>query len=576
MSNRKIIRFLVLGILVLLGVHFFLSFRGVGNTFLPRQTLLDMPARRNAISRIVIARSDASVFVLDSAIGDSWCITRPYTALADNRAVMRLQDALMLSPIHSVYREQELLDFGRTRDDYGLDEPRVRVTVSVGDEERVIAFGTTTATGDGVFATREGDASIYVVAKDVFEAVNVPADGFRLRAICPRGVASVDGFLLKRAGSVSSFRLRDGAWSKSRVGEDGAGEPASVTNVRDLFARLATAQVVDFVWPTGAVNEPELATAPLLAQYGLDAESSVTLTLQRPNLTDRDQISFGKPATNGLVYALIQNGRAIATVDGELSEFVSSTDFADPRLFPFEEPVITRFTVGDEMVTCRLSKGMDGGWSLEEPVSAPADRTKVEELLSRLLTLAVSNRVEKGIAVSVQTNGTTEIVARDALLGDFSLPDLRSLDILSISASDIRRVTLTPSSAEKPTSVVYDKDLLCWKIEASDKSGVVSVPAVEKLLEALNPLTAEKIVLLKAATADLRRYGLEEPRYTLSVDPVQGGNLRRVLLIGKAAQGGRFATLVGASESVFILSDETVARLTAPLVTDSIHTKGLP
>ena len=81
----------------------------------------------------------------------------------------------------------------------------------------------------------------------------------------------------------------------------------------------------------------------------------------------------------------------------------------------------------------------------------------------------------------------------------------------------------------------------------------------------MNPLRAEWIVKLRVSAADLREYGLETPRWTIAIDQVREDSVRRNVLIGDQAQGGWFATL-GAADAVFVLSDETVARLTAPLV----------
>lgn len=579
MSNRKIIRLLLWGILLLAGIHVFLSFRGMGNVLLPRKTLMDEPGRDQPIERIVIARRGEPATVIESAAAlaasngvvsattEGWCITSPYWSLAENRLVRRLQDALMLSPISSAYREQDLLDFGRTRADYGLETPELQVTLMTGGRELSFGFGQTTPTGDGVFVSIEGDSAIYVVETNVLAAVGLPADGFRLRNLCPEGVASVDGFLIKRGTeSLTSFRLRDGVWSKLRLGEEDAVEPASAVNVRELLRRLDQTRAVDFVWPVGATNESEIATAQLLAPYGLDAESAVTVTLQRPSKSERDQIAFGKPAKDGLVYALIQDSRAIVTLDGRLSDFIRSTDFADVRLFPFEPAAVSRISIVDEGVACRLTRAAEGGWLLDEPVSAPAETRRVETLVENLLSLTVTNRVERGVAVSIQTNGPVETVSHEALLGDFSLADLRSREILDLAAGEVRRLTQTGEG--KPTAVVYDKDMSSWNVETSGVSGTVSKSAVEGVLETLHPLKAEKVVLLKASAGDLRRYGLEDPRFKIAVDPAQEGNLRRVILIGKSAQGGSFATLVGAAESIFILSDETVRRLTASLVTE--------
>lgn len=580
MSNRKVIRLLLWGILLLAGIHGFLTFRGVGNNLMPRQTLMDEPGADRPVTRIVIAREGEPATVLESAAAvaarakvpvvsaKGWFITGPFRALAEDRLVRRLLDALTHEPVRNVYREQELLEFGKTRADFGLEDPPLKVTLTVGEKERAFAFGIAMKPRDGVFATIDGDDAIYVVGTNVLDAVGLPADGFRLRELCPGGVASVDGFLIKRGdGSLTSFRLRDGTWSKLRLGEaEESVEPASAVNVRELFRRLGQAQAVGFVWPTGATNEPEMATAQLLAPYGLDAESAVTITLQRPNKAERDQISFGSPAKDGLVYALIQNSHAIVTVDGRLSEFVRTTDFADARLFPFEAAGVSRIAIADGDLACKLTRTDDGKWLLDEPVAAPAEARCVESLVANLLSLAVTNRVGQGLTVSINTNGPVETVSREALLGDFSLADLRNREILDLSPAEVRRLTQTGDG--KPTSVVYDKDMRCWKVETSETPGKAVPDAVNGMLAALHPLKAEKIVQLKATASDFRRYGLEEPRFKIAVDPAQEGNLRRVILIGKAAQGGSFATLVGAVESVFVLSDETVRQLTASLVTE--------
>ena len=583
MSNRKIIRLLLLCNLLLLVIHVFLSFKGMGNVLLSRTTLMTPLDKSQTVERIAIARKGEAVTVLESALslattnavasarpGD-WLITHPYAAAAESRLARSVQDALTLSPVLQVYREQDLLDFGCTRADYGLEDPSVVVTVTVGEESHTFSFGSVTKPGDGVFVTVAGDPEIYVVGTNVLAAVDRAADGFRLRDLCPDGVEASDGFRIKRgAASLQSFRLRDGTWYKSSGEDDSASEPASAFNVRELFRRIGQARVADFVWPVGAPDEPTLATAPLLAGYGLDPDSATTVTLLRSGTSEQRQITFGKPATNGLVYALVQDNRAIVRVDGELCDFIRTTDFSDHRLFPFEESAVSRFSVGDNGVNYRLTRGAEGLWRIDEPVSAPADPTSVRKLLRRILEMSVANRAESGLVVSVLTNAPSETVSADSLLSDLSLADLRSREILRIDPSDVRRLMQT-GGVERASAVLYDKDLRCWTVEsAPTASAAVAETAVSAALAALDPLVAEKVVLLKVGPSDLHRYGLEESeaRCRICIDPKEEGQLRRIVLIGRKAQGGSFATLVGASESVFILSDETVRKLTAPLVTE--------
>lgn len=582
MSNRKIIRLLLLCNLLLIGIHVFLSFKGMGNVLLSRTTLMAPLDKSQSVERIAIARKGEPVTVLEPALslattnavasarpGD-WQITQPYAACAEARLARSIQDVLTLSPILQTYREQDLLDFGCTRADYGLDDPSVVVTVTVGGKDLTYSFGSVTKPGDGVFVTVGGESEIYVVATNVLAAVDHPSDGFRLRDLCPDGVETSDGFRIKRgAESLQSFRLREGTWYRSSGEDDATSAPASSVNVRELFRRLAQARVADFVWPVGAPDEPTLATAPLLAGYGLDPDSATTVTLLRSGTSEQRQIAFGKPATDGFVYALAQDGRAIVRVDGGLCDFVRTTDFSDHRLFPFEEGAVARFSVAAGGVNYRLTKVADGGWRIDEPVAAPADASVVRKLLRRVLETSVENRAESGLVVSVMTNAPAETVSADYLLSDLSLADLRSREILRIDPLDVRRLTQT-GQVERAAAVLYDKDLRCWTIESAPSAAVVSEPAVTAALDALNPLLADKVVLLKVGPGDLHRYGLEESeaRYRICIDPKEEGQIRRVILIGRKSQGGSFATLVGASESVFILSDETVRKLTAPLVTE--------
>jgi len=408
---------------------------------------------------------------------------------------------------------------------------------------------------------------VYIVDGNVLAAADMPADGFRERALCPAGIELVDAFDLKRGkGMFLRFARRDGIWyrSSSKDGEDES--PASAVKVRELLQGLSSATAIDFAWPTGSSGEPALPTATLLAGYGLDSESAVTLTLHSRGRRDV-QIAFGKDASDGLVYALVQNARAVATVDGRLKDIAGSADFSDMRLFPYEPSMISRISVVDDGVNYLLAKGDDGKWRMDAPVSVDADEPSVAAFVAKLLSLTYDDRADDGLVISLVTNAATEVVSRSAALSGLQLSDLRSRDMLVFDPSEVRRLAVTSRSSAKPTAVVFDRDRRTWIVESSERAGTVEQGSVDGILLALNPLRAEKVVKLKVSPSDLRRYGLETPRITLAVDSSKDGALRRNILIGERSQGGCFATL-GASDAVFVLSEETTKRLTAPLVTE--------
>jgi hypothetical protein len=203
---------------------------------------------------------------------------------------------------------------------------------------------------------------------------------------------------------------------------------------------------------------------------------------------------------------------------------------------------------------------------MDAPVAAPADYDEVSSLLSRLLAAHYSAADASGMLVSLSTNSKPVLVSREIVLGGHRLDDLRSKDVVKIDPGEVRRVVSTPSGG-KPVAVVYDAVRRAWNVELSPNGGVANITAVESLLESLKPLRAEKVVTLKVGPGDLARYGLDEPTHIVAVDFVREDSVRRNILIGDKAPGGRYIT-IGSSDAVFVLGEIDVKRLMAPLVGD--------
>lgn len=569
MSNAKALRFLAAALAVLVAAHVFLSFRGVPVVFSPRQTLVDLSVQ-DGVGRIEIERPGSAPVVLERT--DCWRVAAPFSGLADEGAVRRLLDALSMERIVHAYTEEDLVRFAKTREDYDSGNPAVTVRLFAADTS-VVRLGRRTPVGDGVFAFIDGDPRIYVVGTNLLAAVDRPTGEFRPGELCPDVLDSVAAFDIKRGlGSFRSYaRGPDGAWALQPTEKDGAPVPASTVRIRQFFSDLSKARISGYVWPVGAADEPRVASASLVAGYGLDPESAVTVALRNPDRRDgrgETLISFGKEASDGRVYALVQNRGAIVTVDGAVKDALAGTDFTDSRLFPFERADVTRVSVTDGDGVCYLlARGADGAWRLDAPVAAPADSQCAEALLTRLLALTTRDRAESGVVLSLSTNAPPETVEPSAVLGSVSLADLRSREVLRIAPADVRRISVTGPGAAKPTAVVFNKDLRCWTLESSGAGDAAAADeeSVARLLFALNPLTAASIVKLKVTDADLGQYDLKTPRWTIAVDSARGEEWRRNILVGGRAPGGYFATL-GASDAVFVLPEKAVEALTAPLV----------
>lgn len=561
MTNRRVIVWLIV-LLTLTGLaHLLLSYRGrFEDSLVQRSSLFGTQAE--ASTRLVLERAGAAGAVIER-VGD-WRLTEPYSSGVDQQVVMKLIGMMIDSPIENSIGDVELRRLGRTRADFGLNAPRLRVTVSGEGFRESAAFGKSTPDGGGIYAAIDGEKAVYVVSSNVFAAADLPPEGFRRRSLFLEQPETVDSVSVKRGtGSFVRFVRSGELW---RMFRDDGGVPASAEKVAKLTEGLLTASATGFAWPKGEPGEPATATAALLAAYGLDPENAVTVTLKRKGLPDQ-QVSLGKDAGETSIYALVQGAEAIVTVDRALRDAAVAdlSAFTDDRLFPYEMAQVSRLSIVDGETTYLLAKDADGNWVLDAPVAAATDAASVNALLDRLAGLRLADTNATGVAISMTSNSAPVTVAKETSLVGIRFEDLRSREILKIDPSGVKRLTVSGSGVANVRSVVYDRDRRVWNVESAEAFGKADAEAIESVLAALNPLKAEWIVKMKVSASDLRSYGLDTPRLTVAVDQVKDDSVRRNILVGNEAQGGSFAT-IGSSDAVFVLPRDTVRRLFTPLV----------
>ena len=559
MRNAKSIIILLTIIAVAAALDYFVYFGKGPSSTSKRTTLVDFQSEAASVR---IERVGSPTVVLDRGLG-GWRLTDPFASGADEQAVMKLVDVLTQTPVVEVISDSELLKLGRTRADFSLEEPVLTVTLTGMDKSVCrFMFGSATPTQDGVYASVEGVDAVFILGKPAFSFVDVRPDDLRQRSLLPLGGAWVTSFEIKREGTPLLEFLRTGAgWN---VGS----EKASSQKITEFIDDLTTASAVSFIWPVGSSNETDHATSSLLAGYGLDPDSAVTVTLNDINGKSR-RLSFGKEADDGNVYALVQNGNAIVTVPSKLRDFARQDPvmFTDSRLFPVEARSVNGFSVSSDGSLYSLVRDKDGKWGLESPVVAPADQEASDALLSLILSLSPADVVkENGVAVSVLTNMSKVLVPRERILGKRTFEDLRSREMLKIDAPLVKRIVSTVGGkTPKTASVVYDRERRQWNLDTEADGVTVNVKGVESVLSVINPLAAVRIEKLAVVAADLDDYGLDTPFLTVAIDQDSDETIRRNILIGKKTRGGRFAT-IGSSDAIFVISDATVSRLSASIV----------
>ncbi len=567
MNSKKTIVIFLLGIIVLLCAHFYLSYKGTSGKFAKRTTLVS--SDMNGADAMIIERSQGRSVELRRE-DETWRIVSPYVAKAETESVLRILDALTLRKIIETYTEGEINKVGKTRADFSLSNARIKIHLSKAGRTQTVSLGRRTPAGDGVFAAVDGDESIYVVEPAIADYADVAEEDLRLKDLILRDPGTITTFDLKRPnGVMMRFAKVNGQWRILADREGEADSLASSAKIDELLGALCKTTAKGFVWPVGATNETTRVTPPLLAGYGLDSESAVTMTIYESGKAV-GQIGFGNDAGGGLVYALAQDGKAIVTVDGRVKDFAMRGDFLDLRIFPYRSSRVSRIFVSDKGVDYLLAKSGAGDWMLDSPISASADRAQVEDLLSRILGATVDDRDEEGVSVSLATNTPAVKVSRSVILSGFSLSSLRSRDIAQFDIADIRRLlaTQTDSNGSKTSAVVYDRDRRTWIVESSSAGATVQRDSVADILRELRLLKAVRVVDLKVSDDELYKYGLDRPSYTLSADFFMEKSIRRNIFIGNKTDGGYYATTGAAFDAVFVISEDTYNKLVSPLLTE--------
>lgn len=549
MKNRRAMLWLVLALAAVIGAHVLLTFKGgTGAALVQRSTLLD--GKFAAADRISLERRGKRTI---SIVRDGdWRMVEPYQAEVDERTVLKLIDALAFTEIDDSMTDGELLRLGHSRADYSLGDEALKLTATADGQTATIFLGS--RSHSGVYAAVEGEDAVYLMPTNLLDVVDLPPEGFRQRSLFPL-----------RAGDVAALDIKNGAGSFLRFVREGETwlmrEPtsanANAAAIRKLLDGISSAEALEFLWPLGAKGESSIPTASLLAGYGLDPDTAVTITLKCQDGTDR-QFSFGKAAKDGLVYALVQNASAIVTVDGSLRDLAAAgvAGFTDSRIFTMERGALSRLSLTDGDANYLLSRADDGTWTLDAPLAAPADAESVNALLDRLFALESGDVASEGVTISVSTSSVPVTVAR-AAFGGLRLQDLRSREIMRIAPANVKRIVVTRRAA-KPDAVVYDRDRRTWGVEQSANVGSADVSAIDDILRAINPLSAKRIVALKVTAAEMRKFGLEEPRLTVAIDQDREDAVRRNLLIGDDAPGGGAYATLGAADAVFVVDGDAV------------------
>lgn len=582
----------------------------------------DTTDRKRAIARRVLRLDPARItslrvvepdlqFVATKA-GDRWQLTSPVAGRADAGEVERLIETFDLLEQSDVIRGRDQRKEQLTLAHFGLEQPRVRVTLTSPDREWTLLIGNDTPVGGNLFLKEANDSSVFIAPTNLLSALPASVEALRDRRIFegfPTDVTRVE--LRRREGVLSLSRGESSTW---RTLQPWSGRAAAAA-VQSLLDQIFASRIVDFV--------AESFDAASL--YGLD-EPIAQVALTGDRRYGEQTLLLGKPVARDTnqVYATTSGGTVFTVNRSVLEAFTVKADtLRDRKLIPLSARDINYIRAQEGERAVSLGRTESGTWEILEPARHNANQRRLESALAEwtsapienFLETASTNLLDAGLqptarritfsrtppasttnAVRAKTSDDevtvwlsslppTNDLALVKLAGEetlFQIPAkllaslpaaplwYRNSEVLTMDPATVRSLTILKNGVEQ--SVARETSSNAFR--AAMATNIADTATVERTLKTICSLQAASFVA--DAVADVSPFGLTEPTAQLTAG-LQGGPvpMRTLLLGNQNEQGDSYAMLRG-GDIVFTIAKGARDNLFASLYKSAPASKDTP
>jgi hypothetical protein len=530
------------------------------------------------------------VYTLERS-GDRWQLKQPLNVRANYSTVSSILDELEFAERSRSIAEKELK--GLTSKEFGLQNPRVRLTLQNKKGSLVLLVGNETPTKDAVYAQLQGKKDVLVVPKSIYERLDRTLDDLRDRTVVDFQPASATRVEIKsadRAIELAKSAVTTNAeprWALTRP----LAARADPRKVSELLSDLSGLRVTDFV----SEDPKDIHT------YQLDEpEREVTVWTGESGKT----LQIGRASTNdpGKVYAKLKSTDSIYTVPAvSVQKFaIQANDLRDAQVLVFSEGDVQGIEVlhGTDKISLVHT---DATWRIAAPVAVAADEAAVQQLLkhvgglsARQFTANVATDLDKyGLAAPLATvtlRGDGTNLLAQLLVGTLDASNtvrfvkrvdepfvygvetnitgwlsvnylaLRARELVDLKPDQITKLTIEKKSGKVTLQREADKK---WKL-VNPVQGVIDNDALQRLLNELASLPAEEFV--REGRDNLAEYGLDQPEVTLSATV---GDKTYTLMLGKLQDAERQYAFWSDPPLVFTIGSSRANTLSRDVVTPS-------
>lgn len=369
MSFRKTLLFALI-LAVIAAFYYLYEIRG-GSIRLARskaaQKLFEI--KTDAISEVKL-KNPKGHFVLTKN-GEEWTLREPVPTPGDTQAVSDL-----IRMVAEAQRGRIIEENPKDLTPFGLKPPKMEVSFPGKDKSKtppLLLLGDSNPSGTEVYAQVEGKPAVFLLDMAIKAALDKGLYEFRDKRLLPFKTSEVTQILWNRGNlKLTSGKNKDGSWSLVEPFKT----PADSQKIEDILFRFGQTQVKEFI----------TAQKKNLSEFGTD-KPAVTLVFKRdkkPDLT----LSFGRRLEKEKeVYARRGGEQSILRVEDVVLKDIPETLTAirDRAVFKADQDHVLKVdwkkADGSELLLVKTMKNGSEEWTIEKPVTAPAERSEAYGLL---------------------------------------------------------------------------------------------------------------------------------------------------------------------------------------------------
>lgn len=583
---------LLLAIVVAVGVYIkFFESKRPNTEEARRQAQNVLNFDRQKVNGIVIQNGDDRIELRRQ--GDKWRLETPIKDQADNALVESLLANLESWQKDTTITAEELEASRKNLDEFGLNKPKLRLTLLGPDSPPEILFGKDAALEGKMYVRFANSKDASLASQAIRNEIAKKPEEFRDKKLTDLTTAQVTRVTLKSAAGEMELQKKGDHWDIVKPlrarGDD--------QKIGDLIAQITTARIQTFV----ADDRGDLRV------YGLaEPRGSVTLFGTDDKQGRMLQIGAVSEKQKDQVYVRFSARNFVYTLPKKIEELLNTkpNDLRDKHLVRFDPNILDRITLEapGKAKTVLARKGES--WTITNRNNEPANSDEVKRLLDTLqneqvakfvddvaadltefgldkpqlqLTLSsfssentaetaagehpfatvVFGKVEGDIVYTRLGDEPFVVAVRRSLLGNLFVDPLQwqTLVIFKFKPEEIHRLSILTNQELSLSRTANDQ----WSWVKG--TGTIDQVNVRSLINTLASLHA-----VRWAGATTPQHGFEKPQLTITFTTSPDDKAVHKLLVGAAAGDGMWFARVDGRDGTFVLSNPDLNALRLPLV----------